>query len=63
MPAFLAQVGATLLGVLMTMGAQLMTERFIKRLVVHGLSLVVKKTATEEDDKLLADVRQAWAVD
>lgn len=61
--AFLGQAGAAIAGVLMTMGAQLMTERFIKRLVVRGLSLVVKRTETDEDDKLLQSAKEAWGVE
>jgi hypothetical protein len=44
------------------MAAQLMTERFIKRLVVQALEAIVKKTATPEDDRVLQEAKAAWNI-
>jgi hypothetical protein len=63
MPAFLSQAGAMIAGVAMSMAAQLMTERFLKRLVVQALQLVVNKTETPEDNKVLDEAKRAWNVE
>jgi hypothetical protein len=63
MPAFLATIGATLTGILASMAAQLLTERFLKRALVQALEAVARKTATPEDDKLLAEAKRAWGVE
>lgn len=62
MPAFLAQMGATVGGILVTMGAQLMTERFLKHLLVQGLESLVARTETKRDDAILQDAKQAWGL-
>lgn len=62
MPVFLAQAGTLIGGVLMSMAAQLLTERFLKRLVVQALEAVVKKTETDEDNKVLEEAKKAWGV-
>jgi len=59
---FLAQIGGALVGVLATMGAQLVTGPFLKALIVRGLTVLVKKTDTDEDDKLLQDAKKAWGM-
>lgn len=63
MPVFLGQAAALVGGVLVSMAAQLMTERFIKHLVVQALEAVVKKTATDEDNRLLEEAKKAWNVE
>jgi carbamate kinase len=63
MPAFLAQAGAMLVGILASLGAQLLTERFLKSALVQGLAILVKKTETDEDDKLLQEAKKAWGVE
>lgn len=52
----LAKVGFNLI-------ASLVTEDFIKKLIVHTLQMVVKRTAADTDDKLLKDVAAAWGVE
>lgn len=42
---------------------QLVTESFVKRFVVHSLQWAAKRTDNEVDDKLVQDVKQAWAVE
>lgn len=61
--AFLASLGTTLAGVGLSMLGQLATERFIKRMVVHALEMVVKRTDTDEDNKMLDDAKRAWNVE
>jgi hypothetical protein len=47
---------------LLKMGTALLTERFIKGLVVQVLELIVKRTETEEDDRLLAAAKREWGL-
>lgn len=63
MPAFLGQAAALVGGVLVSMAAQLMTERFIKRMVVQALEAIVKRTETPEDNRLLDEAKRAWNVE
>jgi hypothetical protein len=63
MPAWLLGVGATLGGVLVKMAAQLVTEAFLKRAIISGLEAAVKRSETEEDDKLLKAAKEAWGVE
>jgi hypothetical protein len=60
MPVFLAQAAAMIGGTLVTMAGQLMTGPFLKRLIVQALEVAVKKSATQEDDKLLKEAKRAW---
>jgi hypothetical protein len=50
-------------GVLVTMAGQLMTERFLKRMIYQGLKVVVKRTETDEDDKVLSEAGKAWGLE
>lgn len=63
MPVFFAQAASVVAGVLATMGAQLLTERFLKRVIVAALGQIVKRTEADWDDKLLNDAKAAWNVD
>jgi hypothetical protein len=42
------------------MAMSLMTEKFIKRLIIAGLKKVVKMTETDEDNKLLEAALATW---
>lgn len=63
MPVWLLGVGSTLGAVVVKMAAQLMTEAFLKRLIITGLEAAVKKSETLEDDRLLAEAKRAWGVE
>jgi hypothetical protein len=63
MPVILAQLGATVGGILITMAGQLVTERFLKYLVVRGLHAVVTRTENTDDDRLLSEAARAWGVE
>ncbi len=63
MPAFLTQMGAVLAGVGVSMVRQLVTERFLKRMVVLALEKLVNKTQDDWDNKLLEEAKRAWNVD
>lgn len=63
MPAFLAQIGVTVGGVLVSMLGQLVTEQFLKHLTVHALTVITKRTPTDVDDQILADAKKAWGID
>jgi len=63
MPLFLTQLGTTIAGIVLSMAGQLVTERFVKRMIVNALEILVKKTATDADDKILGDAKRAWNVE
>lgn len=51
----------TLLGkVLVNLGASLLTEKLLKKLVIFALENVVKRTKTDIDDKLLQMAKEEW---
>jgi hypothetical protein len=52
----LSKIGFSLLMSLLTEGA-------VKRLLVHSLEVLAAKTENEWDNKVVADVRKAWAVE
>lgn len=52
----------TVLSVLGSLLTSLMTERFLKQALVIGLEKLVKRTATDADDKLLQEARKEWGV-
>jgi hypothetical protein len=63
----LAQVAMTAAGItgktLLSMVTALMTDRFIKTVVVSILEQRVKRTKTEEDDKLLVEAKKHWGME
>ncbi len=63
MPVVFAQLATIVGGVLVSMAGQLMTERFIKRMLVEGLQAIANKTATDEDNKMLAEAKRAWGIE
>lgn len=63
MDPLVARVGSALLTALASMGWQLVSERFLKRVVVMALTWVSKKTKTDRDDELLKAVKEAWGVE
>jgi len=60
MPLVFGQLAALAGGVFMTMIGQLLTAKFMKALLIHGLEILVKRTETTEDDRLLAEAKKAW---
>lgn len=52
----LGKIGTSLL-------MSLMTEAFIKRLLVIALEQLVKKTEADWDDKILQDAKKSWNID
>jgi hypothetical protein len=52
----LGKIGTSLL-------MSLMTEAFIKRLLVIALEQLVKKTEADWDDKILQDAKKTWGLD
>lgn len=51
----LSKIGVSLL-------LQLVTESFIKSMIIHSLECLVKKTQTDVDDNLLQAVKDSWKV-
>lgn len=60
MPAVFTTLMKVLGSTLMSMLTALITEKFLKRLLIQALESLVKKTATEADDKLLQDMKAEW---
>jgi hypothetical protein len=56
-------VGAILGKVGISLVMSLLTETFIKKALLATLEYLVKKTASDVDDKVLAAAREAWRVD
>lgn len=56
-------VGRTLLSSLASMGTALLTETFLKQVIVEILSKIVVRTKTEEDDKILQAIKKTWGVE
>lgn len=49
--------------ILISLGMQLLTEQVLKHVLVSGMEAVVKRTANQEDDKLVKIVKDAWKVE
>ena len=47
----------------MSLFTALMTEAFLKKALVMGLEKLVKKTASDIDDKLLAEAKKSWGME
>ena len=47
-------------GAFISLGLKLLTESFIKDVVVLALEQIVKKTKTDLDDQLLQFIKKAW---
>ena len=56
MPAILKVVGVSLAN----LGAALITEAFLKKIIIIALEKLVKKTETDVDDKILQLAKEAW---
>lgn len=48
---------------LLSMGTKLLTEKFVKLLIVKLLEIIVKRTQTDVDDKLLAEAKKSWGME
>ena len=59
MQALLAPLGLVG-GILVKMALQLVTEKFVKKVVILAAEAVVKRTQSEEDDKLVSAMKEAW---
>jgi hypothetical protein len=54
---------ATLTKIALSLLAQLMTETFAKKLVWRLLKMATESTENQVDDKLVADLAEAWGID
>lgn len=59
----MGSVGLVLAKIGMSLVAQLLTEKFIKGMLIHGMELAAKKSQTETDDKIVADIKKAWGIE
>lgn len=62
MPVWIAAALGALGKVAISLLMSLMTESFIKSMIVHALQSLAKKTASDADDKLVNDIKTAWNV-
>lgn len=53
-------IGGTLAKVLASLGASLLTEAVVKRLIILTLEKVAAKTETDVDNQVLAICKEAW---
>jgi hypothetical protein len=60
MPAIAITIAKLLGSTLMSMAAKLMTEKFVKYLIIKVLEAIVKSTETKEDDKILTEMKKQW---
>jgi hypothetical protein len=60
MPTVLLTTLTALGKVLLSLLASLVTETFLKRIILAGVETLSKKTAADFDDKLAAAMREAW---
>ena len=44
----------------MKLATELATEKFLKEIIIIGLSKLVKKTETDVDDQILKEAKKAW---
>ena len=58
MQTILLALGKVLLSILMS----LLTESFIKKLIVHGLEKLASLTETDADNKIVRDIREEWGL-
>lgn len=58
----LGAMGGTLAKIVISMIMSLLTEEFLKKSIVIGLSKLVKMTATDADDKLLEAAKKSWKI-
>lgn len=56
----MAQLGALVGGVLLNMLMGLLTEKFLKKLIISALQYIVSKTETDVDNQLLKAAEEAW---
>lgn len=60
MTPLIATIVGTLGSVLVKMLMQLLTEKFLKEVIVHGLEAVARTTANTVDDDLVKAAKEAW---
>jgi hypothetical protein len=53
-------IGTVLSKIALSLLMQLVTENFIKQIIVHTLEVLAKKTEAEWDNQLVANVKEAW---
>lgn len=54
--------GAVALKALASLGMSLLTETFLKDIIILALEKLAASTKTDLDDKLLADMKKAWGM-
>lgn len=60
MPAIVGTLFSVLGKVLVSLGASLVTEKVMKKVVIFALESIAKKTETDVDDKLLKIAKEQW---
>lgn len=46
--------------VFISLASSLLTEAFLKKMIIFALEKLVKKTETDVDDKLLQEAKKVW---
>lgn len=60
MPAVVLTVLKTVGTLLLSLLTSLLTEKFLKRVIISAMETLSQKTAADFDDKLTAAMREAW---
>ena len=58
----MATILRSIMQALISMGMALLTETFLKDLIVLGLEKIVKRTKNTVDDRILNSIRRAWGM-
>lgn len=62
MPVAIAAIGGIAGKVVVSMITSLLTETFLRKTIIYMLERLVKKTASDLDDKLLLAAKTEWQV-
>lgn len=60
MPAILAQIGMAIVKTLIGMATALLSDVFIRGMIIEALQALANKTESDWDNKLLERAREVW---
>ena len=60
MPAVLVQIGMAIVKTLIGMATALLSDVFIRGMIIEALQALVNKTESDWDNKLLERAREVW---
>jgi len=60
MPAILAQIGMVIVKTLIGMATALLSDVFVRGMIIEALQALANKTESDWDNKLLERAREVW---